>query len=117
MTAPGRVLAQPERDDASPMAAAITELSTLPGGAALDISITGTTATLSADGMPTITLTLPAGRVTVDPCLSNHMHDLAELLADAHGDGEELGQDGPWFFIESLLIAAGESGVKIGGAA
>lgn len=104
MSAPEQVL--------TPIAGAIGELSKLPDGTALSISITDTTATLSAGGMRAITLTLPAGRVTVDSGLSDRMHDLAELLADAHGDGEELGET-PWFFIESLLITAGESGVTL----
>lgn len=41
------------------------------------------------------------------------MRDLSELLADAHAHGEQDPPD-PWFLVESLMIAAGESGVKVG---
>lgn len=106
-------MSAPERTaTAAGLAGAISELSMLPDGAVLGISGTAATVTLSASGMRAITLALPAGRVTVDSGLSDRMHDLAELLADAHGDGEELGET-PWFFIESLLITAGESGVTL----
>lgn len=105
------VTAQPTT---SPMAEAIGELSKLADGTALSISITEATATLTAGGMRTITLTLPAGCVAVDPGLSDRMRDLADLLADAHAHGEQDPPD-PWFLIESLMLAASESGIEVGG--
>lgn len=96
----------------SPMAAAITELSCLPNGTELDIAISGSAVTLTAPGMRQIRLTIPAGRVVVDEALSSQLTDLADMLAEAHHEGERI-ESGYEYLVDALLIAAGESGVSL----